>query len=212
MFLITCPTHDTITHYLSNWSREIINFAKNKNRKVIVLNGSRVNRSNVEKILSKIPIKLIMFNGHGDHNLIAGHKDRVIIKSPGNEKHLKSKIIYSRSCKSAKRLGMDSVISGATAFIGYDDDFVFLANPQKTSKPLQDKIASKFLKPANTIILSLLKGNTVDDSYKRSQDHFKREIRDLLTSETSDEDMHSLPYLVWDMNHQIYHGDGNATY
>ena len=212
MFLITRPTHDDVVHYLSIWSKELIDLALKKGRKVIDLSDSKANRKRVTGTLSKKPIKFAMFNGHGDDNLIAGHKNEVIIESPKDVKLLKDKIIYSRSCNSAKKLGMDSVISGADAFIGYESEFIFVYDMDSITKPLKDKTAALFLKPTNKLVSSILKGNTVKYSYEKSQELFKQNISKLVSSATSDEDRELLRYLIWDYNQQIYHGDGDVKY
>jgi len=212
MFLITRPSHDVTTHYISAWSKEIIDFATTKNKKVIDLSNEKAVKSTVLSFFKKMPIKLVMFNGHGDESTIMGHNNQPIISSPENVGLLKSKIVYCRSCRSAQKLGPDSIISGATAFIGYDDDFIFLYDDQHASRPLNDTIAGKFLKPTNTLLFSLLKGNSVDVSYKRSQEEYNKHIEELLASDSTAEDMSSLRFLLWDKQHQIYHGDGQATY
>lgn len=213
MFLITLPEHEQRTEYISDWSKPIINFAKQRNVDVIIVAKKNVNRTNLEKYLKKRKnIKLIMFNGHGNYDRICGHKDEPLIISGENEKLLKSKIVFCRSCKCGKKLAPDSVISGAIAFAGYKEEFVCLADPSISANPLDDVIAKKFLEPSNIFVISLLKGNTVDESYERSKSYYKKEIENLLTSETSPEDRDLLPLLRWDYQHFIYHGDGSATY
>ena len=81
---------------------------------------------------------------------------------------------------------------------------------ESITKPLKDKTAALFLKPTNTLVSSLLKGHTVQYSYQKSQDAFRKNITKLVSSATSDEDRELLRYLYWDYQHQIYHGDGKA--
>jgi len=212
MFLITRPSHDITTHYLYFWSDEIIDTAKKKNKRVVDLKKDKAIKSKVESYLKKQPIRLVMFNGHGSEDSVAGHQDQVLIKSSKNEKLLSSKIVYCRSCKSGKKLAPDSIISCADAFIGYDDDFIFYYDDNMSSRPLNDKTAAQFLKPTNKIITSLLKGHSVEDALKKSEEEFNKNIQNLVTSDTSESDMSSLRFLIWDKAHQTYHGDGQATY
>ena len=58
--------------------------------------------------------------------------------------------------------------------------------------------------------ISLLKRNSAGDSYKKSQEVFRQKVRHLLTSESSQEEKETLPYLLWDMRHQVCLGDHNA--
>ena len=135
-----------------------------------------------------------------------------LVKCHENEELLKNKIVYSFSCKSAKELGPCSIKAGAQAFIGYEENFMFIYDPLNVTKPLEDADAKLFLDPSNELMISLLKHNSVSESYKRSQSHFKESLRKMLTSE-------SLPgrgayswMLLWDMTHQIYEGDPEATF
>ena len=44
MFLIMRPTHDDVVYYLSIWSKELIDLANKKGKKVIDLSDSKANR------------------------------------------------------------------------------------------------------------------------------------------------------------------------
>ena len=211
-FLRQFKSRRDVVHYLSVWCEAIIDIAKKKGKKVIDLTDKKATRLRVSGTLDKKPVRFVMFNGHGDENLIAGYKNEYLIKSPGNERLLKDKIVYCRSCSSAKKLGPDSVISGADAFIGYDNEFIFVYESRSITNPLKDTTASLFLTPTNKLVISILKGNKVNYSYEKSQELFKQNISKLLSSKTSDDDRELIRYLYWDYIHQIYHGDGEAKY
>jgi hypothetical protein len=212
MFLITRPNHDDVVYYLSAWSKELVDLAIKKGRKVIDLKDNKANKKRVTGTLRKKPVKFVMFNGHGDNNLIAGHKNEVLIETSTNVNLLKDKIIYCRSCNSAKELGPNSIDAGAIAFIGYENEFIFVYDTKYITKPLKDKTAALFLNPTNKIVSSILKGNTVQYSYEKSQEIFKQNISKLLSSTASDDNRELLRYLIWDYNTQVYHGDSKAKY
>lgn len=211
VFLITRPKYDETTHYLFNWSQEIIELAKKKNIQVLDLAKKRANKKEFTSIVSKKRPSFIFFNGHGDAACINGHDNEVLVKVGKNEKLLKSKIIYALSCKSAKKLGPQSIKIGATTYLGYDDDFVLVYDLGKISKPLSDDLVALFLRPSNQLVRSLLKGHSTEDSYKRSKDLFIRNIQGLLTSEPSPYD-YTLPYLMWDVGHLVCLGNKSASF
>ena len=66
MFLITRPNHDDVVHYLSVWSKDLINLAIKKGKNVIDLTDKKANKKRVTGTLNKTPVRLVMFNGHGD--------------------------------------------------------------------------------------------------------------------------------------------------
>ncbi len=173
-YLITRPEHDDTTHYLSNWGKETIKVAENQGVRVLDLHGERANKKEFESKIKKLSPKLVMFNGHGDSDLVTGHKNQELIKAGVNEGLLKSKIVYALSCKSAKVLGPASVRAGALNYTGYEDDFIFIYEPEFFTRPLLDKTAELFLEPSNIFIESLIKGNSVIESFERSRNTLKK--------------------------------------
>lgn len=203
--LITRPEHDDTTYYLSNWSKKFLNIAKQKGIKIFDLKRKRANKEEVTSFLLKKNPNFVIFNGHGNDDLIAGHKDEILIKTGKNEHLLKSKIIYAISCKSAKKLGLKC---NAVCYMGYDDDFIFVYEQKKITHPLKDNTAKNFLEPSNELVISLIKGNSTYESYNRSKDMFKENIRKLLISELPSTPL--VRYLWWDMQHQVLLGDEKA--
>lgn len=208
--LVTRPEHDDTTYYLSNWIKNSIDIAKSKNIKVFDLQKERANLKEVESIINKQNVSFLVFNGHGNEDLITGNQNKDLINLK-NVKLLKNKIIYAVSCSSAKLLGSRSIEIGATSYIGYNDDFIFFYNPNMTTHPLNDKTAELFLKPSVELVNSLIKNNSVEESFNKSNNMFKDNIKNLLTSETSEENTVMVRYLLWDMKHQVALGNRNAT-
>lgn len=211
VFLITRPKYDETTHYLFYWSQEIIELAKKKSIQVLDLAKERANKKEFVSIVTKKQPLFIFFNGHGNADRVNGHENKVLVKVGENEGVLKSKIVYALSCKSAKKLGPQSIKIGAIAYLGYDDDFVFVYNLGKISKPLNDNLAALFLRPSNQLVKSLLKGHSIEDSYKRSRDLFIGNIQELLTSKPSPYD-YAIPYLMWDLGHLVCLGNKSASF
>jgi len=207
--LVTRPEHDDTTYYLSHWSKKILDFAKKKGEKIFDLNRERATKKEVTSFLSKKNPEFVIFNGHGDDDLVSGHKNETLIKAGENEGLLKNKMIYAISCKSAKKLGPESISAGAISYIGYDDDFVFIYEKNKITNPLIDDIAKIYLEPSNELIISLIKGNSTSESYKRSQDMFMTNLKKLLTSEAPSTP--AVRYLWWDIKHQVLLGDKEAA-
>jgi len=209
ILLTTRPKHDYTTHYLFYWASEIIKLARDKGVSVLDLKKKRANRKEFESMLSKKEPLLVFLNGHGNADCVAGHDDEILLEAGKNEELLEMKIIYALSCKSAKELGPKSVGSGALSYVGYDNDFVFLWEEGKISKPLEDKTAQLFLEPSNCVVGSLLKGHTVGEACRKSKQLFLKNIHELLTSENSSE---IVPYLMWDMRHQVCLGDRSSSF
>lgn len=122
--LITRPEHDITTKYLSKWSEKIIKEAKDKGYSVVDLKGDKATRNRFIGTLEKTSPKLVVLNGHGNDNLVSGHDNEPILND--SDKAIAGKILYTRACRSARKLGKNSISSGASAYLGYEEDFIFL--------------------------------------------------------------------------------------
>lgn len=209
ILLITRPRHDATVHYLFYWSKEIIALAKEKGIAVLDLEGKRANHKEVTSMLQKKEPSLVFFNGHGNENSIMGNDNEVLIAVGRNEELLASKIVYALSCRSGKALGYSSVQGGASGYMGYDNDFIFVIDETKISDPLRDKTAELFLRPSNQVMVCLLKGHNIKDSHERSKKIFRENARKVANSES--QDSYLIPYLLWDMQHQVCLGNKNSS-
>jgi hypothetical protein len=210
ILLITRPKHDITVHYLFHWAKQIIELAKNKNISVLDLDKERANRREVSSMLQKKEPLLVFFNGHGDNDCVKGHDDEILLAVGENEQLLISKIVYSLSCRSGKNLGPKSVQNGALGYLGYDDDFIFFIEDDKIGSPLEDKTAELFLEASNQVMISLIKGHTIKESYEKSKNIFRENILRLAASES--QDSYLIQFLVWDMQHQVCLGEESAHF
>ncbi len=207
--LITRPKHELTVRYLFYWTKEVIKLAKEKGIKVWNLEGQRANRSEVESMLKNKKPSLVFLNGHGNDEAVAGHDDEVLLKAGENEGLLISKIVYALSCKSGKTLGVESVKKGALGYIGYKEDFLFVVDEDNTANPLKDKIAKLFLEASNQVMISLIKGHNIKAAHERSKKIFFENASQLIGNDS--EDNYLVPYLLWNMEHQVCLGNQNAS-
>jgi len=206
--LITRPKHDETTDYLYCWSKEVIDAASKKGFKVLDLSGDKATRGNLENMNFKMRPSFIFINGHGDYDKVCGHDNEVLIQS-GDENDFENKIIYTLSCNSGKILGQSLVESGVSAYIGYTEEFSFIVDTSCSCTPLKDDFANAFKEASNIIPISLIKGNSSEDAYKKSQEIFKKHISQFRRSDAPVGSEHIVFCLVWDMHHQVLIGDGN---
>lgn len=201
--LITRPNHDLTTDYLFHWSKLIIESATKAKVAIIDLHRKRANYTEFNSIVKKVRPKLIILNGHGNDTSIGGYNDEILVEATKNSEILADTIVYARSCKSAKKLGVESVKKGCKAYIGYDEDFVFAVEEGMSTRPLMDKTAELFLNSSNKIAITLIKGGTVLDAYNKSKEMLKDKILQFSTSDASPEEKELLPLLLWDYDHQV---------
>ncbi len=204
IYLITRPEHDDTTHYLSKWSKDTISLAEEKGIKVLDLLREKAIKSEVESKLKKFSPNLVVFNGHGSEDIVTGHKNKELIRAGNNETLLKDKIVYAISCRSAKILGEKSVKAGTISYSGYDEDFIFVYDPNKITTPCGDSTAKLFLEHSQIFVESIIKGNTIEEAKKKAENILKENIKNLLGS---NQDPSLVKYLWWDLKHFVSLGD-----
>lgn len=207
--IITRPEHDPATRYLSCWSGFIIQEAHKKNIEVTDLHKEKAAKKELEGRLHKVNPTFVILNGHGSDECVYGHDNEELINLNNNSDLLKGRITYAVSCNSAKKLGKVCADEN-TAYIGYDESFVFNIEQKYLSQPLKDQRAAQFLQPSNQVSLSLIKGHTVEESSQSSKKLFRETIQKLLPSIHNDpHDREDAADLFWDMNHQVCEGNGS---
>lgn len=209
--LITRPEYDPPTYYLSRWSEAIITEAQRKGTKIIDLWRDKANRKRVVGALQKVNPRLVVLNGHGSEDFVEGHQDEIVLKIDDREA-VRSKIIFARSCGSAKILGRDTIAQGADAFIGYEEDFWLKCNTEQMTHPLKDRTAALFLEPSNYVAVALLKGHPAGYANQKSKELFRENIEKLLIAGPTVEDYDAIRPLYWNMIHQVCLGDQDSLF
>jgi len=208
--LLSRPSYEVTTNYLSSWSEKIINIAKNKKIVVLDLKGNQANKKRLTQTIDQYKPHLVLLNGHGNKEAITGQNDEILIQAGENENILKGKIVYALSCETGKVLGPESIKAGTDVYIGYDEVFIFYYTKGKESQPLRDKRAALFLQPASEVSTSLIEGQSGKEAHEKSKNAFMLNIRKLLSSQAKES--YLVRYLLWDMKHQVCLGNKNATF
>jgi len=208
--LFSRPWHDGTLAYLYHYSKELVKFSKDKEHKTIDREKEHANKKEITNIIKKQKPDFIMFNGHGSPDLIAGHKNEIII-SKENPEILSNAIIYSLTCSSGQRLGKLIVTKGAICFIGYDEDFNLGKDPNREASPRKDKIAKLFLEPSNILVRSLIDGFSVKKSVEKAKDKMEENIWYLSTTQDFPEAQFYAPFLFGNYRSLIAQGNCEAS-
>lgn len=212
--IITNPAYDEVTNYLYAWSEELINSATSNPGSFSIheLNKDEVNRENLIQLVEEKNPHLILFHGHGGSAEIYGFEHNVLIACDDNEELLKSRIIYSLTCDSGKKLGPKCVSLGTKAFVGYKKEFKF-AHLGMGTKALQrsDILAKMFLQPAFEISKAFLEGSTLEQAYRKSQIMYANNLQILLTSSNPTISQTYASGLYHDMINQVALGNPSCS-
>jgi len=211
VFLITRPNHDLITNYLFRWSFPVVNEAAGRNFQVLDLKEKKATRENLESYINKNEPALVFFNGHGSSKVICGYDDEVLVEADKNEGLLSDTVVYARICRAAECLGSRCVQAGTVAFVGYNRDYFLGYSQSRITRPLEDGVAKLFLEPSNLVPTSLLKGNTVEESFSKSQEAMRRNIRFMNSGSALSSQKDAAPYLWRNVKSQTVHGNQKAN-
>lgn len=185
--LITLPTSDDVTEYLSAFSKEIIENSKDKQIPIKQIKGKDVTKESVGPIIKNLDYQMLIFNGHGSPNEIRGHKNRELICAGKNDFLLIDRITYARSCWAVMKLGEICMKhSKKGCFIGYKIPFMFLINKNWVANPLKDNIAKVFFDTSNLIPIGLIKGHTAKESNENSKKSMLKAINKALKKKDKD--------------------------
>lgn len=203
VFLITRPRYDLGTNYLFFWTESIVSHGIKKGHKVLNLSGNKAKRKNFLSYVTAKDPEFIFFNGHGSATEITGQDGEVLVNVGDNKLIFKGRIIYARCCEAAARLGKESVKKGVSAFIGYKKKYLLGYSESKITKPLKDEVAKLFIEPSNLIALSILKGNSADVAFEKSQRAMSRNISFMLSTRATFEQRAAVPYLYANKRNQV---------
>lgn len=193
--LITLPKYDDVTEYLAVFSEPIISKCKQRGIKFKILDKENANKIQFEKSIKALDYNLIVFNGHGAIDCIAGHKEE-IIKAGHNEHLLCDRLTYARSCWAASVLGNACMKNNKDGcFIGYFIPFMFLSDINWATNPIKDNTAKIFFETSNLVPIGLIKGQTANQAHENSKKSMLKSIKKALIK--GDNDSQIIAETLW---------------
>lgn len=214
VILVSNASHDIPTEYLDSWFGKIIELAKQQKDTVLFeLKKERSNRVEFMELIERENPQLVIFNGHGNDELITGFNQDILVMCDDNESILEGKIVHSMACESAKSLGQKCITIGTRAFIGYKEKFHLVhLGKESVAEQVNDPIASFFLEPAYEVIVALVEGNTTGDAHARSQNMYKKKLLELITNNNAEQNTMLASSLYHNFQHQVCLGDQTASF
>ena len=209
--LITLPRHDDVTEYLSQFSQQIEDVAKEKSIEIKALRDKEAVKEVFEKIIKKQDYKMVIFNGHGSDKIITGNKE-ILIEAGVNDNLIRDRIVYARSCHAGAILGVSCTKNSKEGcFIGYDRPFQFYVDTQWTGNPLKDNTAKLFLESSNLVPISLIKGNSASHANENAKKQMLKNIRKIIAK--ADSESFKLAESLWNnFEGQVLHGNPSAKF
>lgn len=211
MMIITRPEYDSTTKYISAWSQAVVQAAVAVGYPCVDLHRNKANRKDFEGRVEKLDPVFVVLQGHGSPECVTGHDNEPLVLLGDNEEVLVGRVTYAVSCDAARKLGQTVSHQVGTAFIGYDDKFVFVQQREKWHKPLEDTRAKPFMEMSRQVPLGLLKGRSAGEAYRASQEMGKTHLRRLLASSSDPDALFDARHLWWNIKHQICLGDAAKT-
>ena len=195
------PRYDPATHYLFYWSGFLVDEAKKRNVRTIDLSKEKAKKDKFHSYLLKQPVDIVILNGHGNSEEVAGQNDEVLLSVSSGAKLMKGKNIFIRACDAATTLGQEIMKMGATGFVGYTRPFWIARDVDSFNRPLEDETAGPILRCSNQVGLSLIKGKPIAQAQEDSLARYRENIDKYSASETTSSFL--LPFLLCNMTSQV---------
>jgi hypothetical protein len=214
IILVSNASHDAPTEYLASWFSGIVDLLKQRTDTILFeLKKDKANRKEFTKLIERENPQFVIFNGHGNDELIAGFNQDILVRCDDNESILEGKIVHSMACESAKKLGQKCIIIGTKSFIGYKEKFNLVhLNKKSETEQLGDPIAEFFLKPAYEVVAALVEGEKTGTAYIRSQNMYREKLTVLLTSDNTEYNTVLASRLYHNFQNQVCLGDQVASF
>lgn len=179
--IVIRTNHDIPTSYLFAFSEELIKDAENKGFKVAKIEDDEISEATLRSRIKNRKPKFIFFSGHGsDTSLFDNHRGDFINIDSADV--FKETITYTIACSCLGKLGHAAIDKGCHSFIGYKKPFWIARDHKYESTPLKDGIAKPIIECSNIIVKSLIKGNNVEESIKKSHEKAADNILKLIYS------------------------------
>jgi len=205
--LIIRPDYDIGTNYLFKWSQKVIDVAEEKGWKTEKSDSEKATRKEFESRLKNRP-DFVFINGHGNNELVVGHDSQPLADAK-NCSMLKNTITFTRACNCLNSLGKKAVKKGCIAFIGYNKEFWIPRSHKFEAVPLKDPLAKPVIETSNIVPISIIKGNTIENSIANATSIAEKHILKLLIS-SEQQDRATLKAIINNMGALGFEGDAKA--
>lgn len=179
--IVIRTNHDIPTSYLYAFSEELIEEAENKGFDVVKIEGDEISESILRSRIKNRKPKFIFFNGHGSDTSLFDNKKKEFVHIHSADVFNET-VTYTIACSCLNKLALAAVDRGCHSFIGYKKPFWISRDHKHESTPLKDEIAKPIIECSNIIVKSLIKGNNVEESIRKSHEKAVDNILKLIYS------------------------------
>jgi len=173
--------HDIATSYLFAYSEELVKEAEVKGFKVAKIEGKEISEATLRSRIQNRKPRFIFFDGHGSDTSLFDNSGEEFINLDSADVFQET-VTYTIACSCLVKLGSVAIDKGCYAFIGYKKPFWIARDHKFESTPLKDRIAKPIIECSNVIVKSLIKGNNVEESIKKSHEKAVDNILKLIYS------------------------------
>lgn len=173
--------HDVPTAYLFSYSEKLIDEAEKRGFKAAKIEGDKISEATLRSRIKNKKPKFIFFSGHGSETSLFDNEKKEFINIHSADV-FKETVAYAIACNCLVKLGSAAIDKGCCAFIGYEKPFWTARDHKFESTPLKDNVAMPILECSNIIANSLIKGNNVEESIRKSHEKAADNILKLIYS------------------------------
>ncbi|MBN1902057.1 hypothetical protein JW926_12105 [Candidatus Sumerlaeota bacterium] len=167
---------------------------------VIILEGTEDTRDKFVSHAKNPLTEYLSGVGHGNYNIYTGHWGNIILEEcQYDSKEVKNKAIHFLSCKTAAKLGPDTVKKGARCYAGYTENFILVWDERQT------RIDEFNLFPESDSVFDIMmaRGATAKEAFEAAINAFNFAINKVPNTVAA-------TYLTWDREHLKLIGNPSA--
>lgn len=195
-------TTDGVTTPIANWRIANVHPEfESRGFTVVALTGTDDVRANFVPAAKKRLTTYIGGVGHGNYDLYTGHwGDHILEIGHYDSAEVKDKALHFLSCRTGRDLGPDAVANGASAYVGYDENFTFVWDDSTT--PVNEFLL--FIQSDATFDLQMATGATAGQAFDATKQAFDAAIAQVPNTAAA-------TWLTYDRDHMRLHGSAAAT-
>lgn len=195
-------TTDGVTTPIANWRiTNVHQEFRTRGFTVVPLTGTDDVRANFVPAAKNRLTTYLGGVGHGNYDLYTGHWGDMILRVGNYDSaEVKDKGIHFLSCRTGRDLGPDAVTNGASAYLGYDENFHFVWDDSAT--PVNEFLL--FVRADATFDLQMAAGATAGQAFKATRQAFDAAIAQVPNTAAA-------TWLTYDRDHMRLHGSASCA-
>lgn len=198
---------DLPTRYLHAYLNRVIQQSNANGVQTHEIKPNEYYRNTIEQVINQTDPAGIILGSHGSDDRLGSQNNSEMVLEKGLNEHItQGSVVYAFSCLTSRQLGPATIQAGAISYVGYDEEFVWIADGGILNDPYARPCMLGGIAPA----IALVNGGITGDAYLAGINEFNKQLNEWRNSnDPSASEVRSS--LAWDRDHLVLNNDQNAA-